>query len=124
MGQQLSQVYSDSLKHSHSLIYSDCYETCAVALSLEAPGMNSEDLDIQVTADTVSVSGERKEKTVTEEKGMSQTEFHYGRFQRVIPLPTRIQNNNVEAEYKDGILKLVMPKAEEEKNKIVKVNLS
>lgn len=34
MGQQLSQVYSDSLKHSHSLIYSDCYETCAVALNL------------------------------------------------------------------------------------------
>ena len=96
----------------------------AIHLSLEAPGMNSEDLDIQVTADTVSVSGERKEKTVTEEKGMSRTEFHYGRFQRVIPLPTRIQNNNVEAEYKDGILKLVMPKAEEEKNKIVKVNLS
>jgi hypothetical protein len=32
MGQQLSQVYSDSLKHTHSLIYSDCYETCAVAL--------------------------------------------------------------------------------------------
>lgn len=96
----------------------------AIHLSLETPGMNSEDLDIQVTADTVSVSGERKEKTVTEDKGISRTEFRYGRFQRVIPLPARIQNDNVEAEYKDGILKLVMPKAEEEKNKIVKVNLS
>jgi HSP20 family protein len=54
---------------------------------------------------------------------MTRTEFRYGRFQRVIPLPARIQNTNVHAEYKDGILKLVLPKAEEEKNKIVKVNV-
>jgi HSP20 family protein len=95
----------------------------AINLSLEAPGMNAKDLDIQVTADTVSISGERKEETVTEDKRMTRTEFRYGRFQRVIPLPARIQNTNVHAEYKDGILKLVLPKAEEEKNKIVKVNV-
>jgi HSP20 family protein len=89
----------------------------AINLSLEAPGMNAKDLD------TVSISGERKEETVTEDKGMTRTEFRYGRFQRVIPLPARIQNTNVHAEYKDGILKLVLPKAEEEKNKIVKVNV-
>ena len=51
------------------------------------------------------------------------TEFHYGKFQRVIPLRARIQNTNVKAEYKDGILNLILPKAEEEKNKVVKVNL-
>jgi HSP20 family protein len=42
----------------------------------------------------------------------------------MIPLPTRVQNTNVQAEYKDGILKLVLPKAEEEKNKVVKINLN
>ena len=95
----------------------------AIHLSLEAPGMKAEDMDIQVTADTVSISGERKEETVSEDKGMKRTEFRYGRFQRIIPLPTRVQNTNVHADYKDGILKLVLPKAEEEKNKIVKVTL-
>jgi HSP20 family protein len=95
----------------------------AIHLSLEAPGMSAEDIDIQVTTDTVSVSGERKEETVTEEKGMTRSEFRYGRFKRVIPLPVRIQNTNVHADYKDGILKLVLPKAEEEKHKIVKVNI-
>ncbi len=85
--------------------------------------MSAKDIEIQVTADTVSVSGERKEETVTEDKGMTRSEFRYGRFQRVIPLPARIQNTNVQADYKDGILKLVLLKAEEEKNKIVKVNL-
>ena len=51
------------------------------------------------------------------------SEFRYGKFSRVIPLPVRIQNTNVTAEYKDGILNLTLPKAEEEKNKVVKVNL-
>ena len=59
----------------------------------------------------------------TEENGVTKSEFHYGKFQRVIPLPARIQNTQVQAEYKDGILNLTLPKSEEEKNKVVKVNL-
>ena len=95
----------------------------AFNLSLEVPGMTAEDLDIQVAADRVAISGERKEETKTEEKGVTRTEFRYGSFQRKIPLPARIQNTNVRADYKDGILKLTLPKAEEEKNKIVKVSV-
>jgi HSP20 family protein len=98
-------------------------ESDAIHLKLEVPGMTAEDLDIQVSAEAVSISGERKEETKTEEKGMTRTEFRYGRFQRVIPLPVRVQNTNVQANYQDGILKLTLPKAEEEKNKVVKVNL-
>ncbi|HAG85143.1 MAG TPA: molecular chaperone, partial [Cyanobacteria bacterium UBA12227] len=49
--------------------------------------------------------------------------FRYGKFQRVIPLPARIQNDKVQAEYKNGVLNLTLPKAEEEKTKVVKVNL-
>ena len=52
---------------------------------------------------------------------MTRSEFHYGRFQRVVPLPTQVQNNTVEADYKDGILKLHMLKDEEEQRKVVKV---
>ncbi|WP_448572804.1 Hsp20/alpha crystallin family protein [Trichothermofontia sp.] len=96
----------------------------AIHLKLEVPGMDAKDLDVQVSADSVSITGERKSETKTEEKGMTRTEFRYGKFQRVIPLPVRVQNTHVQAEYKDGILKLTLPKAEEEKNKVVKVNLS
>jgi HSP20 family protein len=78
---------------------------------------------VQVTQNAISIKGERKSETKTEEKGLTRSEFHYGKFQRVIPLPARIQNTNVTAEYKDGILNLTLPKAEEEKNKVVKVNL-
>ena len=95
----------------------------ALHLRLEVPGMEAEDLDIQVMADRVAISGERKSETKSEEDGRTRSEFRYGKFQRVIPLPARIQNTNVTADYKDGILNLTLPKSEEEKNKVVKVNL-
>ncbi|MBD2384043.1 Hsp20/alpha crystallin family protein [Cylindrospermum sp. FACHB-282] len=95
----------------------------AIHLKLELPGIESKDLDIQVTEKAVYVSGERKQESKTEEKGITKTEFHYGKFQRLIPLPSQIQNTKVTAEYKDGILNLILPKLEEEKLKVVKVNL-
>jgi HSP20 family protein len=95
----------------------------AIHLKLEVPGIEAKDLDVQVTQNAVSISVERKEETKTEENGVTKSEFHYGKFQRVIPLPARIQNTQVQAEYKDGILSLTLPKSEEEKNKVVKVNL-
>ncbi len=65
----------------------------AIYLSLEVPGIDPQALDVQASANAISISGERKERTKAEEQGMMRTEFRYGRFQRVIPLPTRIQNN-------------------------------
>ena len=110
----------------------------ALVLKLEVPGMNASDLDIEVTAKTVSITGERKSETKSEDKNRTRlsegvpqghnisfrTEFRYGRFQRVIPLPRQIKNTEVKAEYKAGILHLTLPKAEAEKNKVVKVNLN
>ncbi|MEM7593935.1 MAG: Hsp20/alpha crystallin family protein [Cyanobacteria bacterium P01_A01_bin.83] len=95
----------------------------ALHLKLEVPGMEAKDLDIQVMADRVAISGERRSETQSESNGNTRSEFRYGKFQRVIPLPVRIQNTNVTADYKDGILNLTLPKLEEEKNKVVKVNL-
>jgi HSP20 family protein len=96
----------------------------AIHLSVEIPGMNAADLNVEVTAEAVSISGERKSETKTEENGVVRSEFRYGRFHRVIPLPTRVQNTQVEANYTNGILALTLPKVEEAKNKVVKVNLN
>ena len=106
-------------------------------LKLEVPGMQPAELNIEATAKSISISGERKSETQAEDSGKTRlsegvyhkgtmsfrTEFRYGSFQRVIPLPVRIQNTEVKAEYKNGILHLTLPKAEAEKNKVVKVNL-
>ncbi|HBB35182.1 MAG TPA: molecular chaperone [Cyanobacteria bacterium UBA8803] len=99
-------------------------DTEAIHLKIEVPGMEAKDIDVQVTAEAVSISGERKSETRTEEQGITKSEFRYGKFQRVIPLPSRIQNTQVKAEYKNGVLTLTLPKAEEEKTKVIKVNLS
>ena len=95
----------------------------ALILKLEVPGMQPADINIEATAKSISIAGERKSEVETEAEGKTRTEFRYGSFQRVIPLPAKIKNTEVKAEYKDGILHLTLPKAEEEKNKVVKVNL-
>lgn len=95
----------------------------AIHLKLEVPGLSAEDLDVQVTQAAVSICGERKSESKTEENGVTRSEFRYGSFQRVIPLPARIQNDLVEAEFNNGVIILSLPKTEQEKNKVVKVNL-
>ncbi|MGF1535123.1 MAG: Hsp20/alpha crystallin family protein [Elainellaceae cyanobacterium] len=93
-------------------------------LKLEVPGLEPDDINIEATAEAIAISGERRSETKTEGSGLARTEFRYGKFQRVIPLPGRIQNQQVAAEYKNGILHLTLPKAEEEKNKVVKVSVA
>ncbi|WP_066383242.1 MULTISPECIES: Hsp20/alpha crystallin family protein [unclassified Anabaena] len=95
----------------------------AIHLRLEVPGLESKDINVEATPESIAISGERKTETKTEEAGMTRSEFRYGRFYREIPLPYQIQNDKVQAEYKNGILRLTMPKAESEKQKVVKVNL-
>ncbi len=95
----------------------------AFLLKLEVPGIKAEDLDIQVTGEAISISGERRSEHTSQDKGMTRTEFRYGRFRRVIPLSTRIQNDQVEATYDNGILNLRLPKAESEKTRVIKVNV-
>ena len=103
----------------------EMHETAeAIHLKLEVPGMEAKDLDVQVTEDAVAISGERRSETMTQERGMTRSEFRYGKFQRVIPLPGRVQNNQVRADYINGVLSLSLPKAEDEKRKAVKVSLN
>ncbi len=95
----------------------------ALHLRLELPGVEAKDVDVEVTENAVKVIAERKSETKTEDKGKTRSEFYYGKYQRVIPLKARIQNTEVTAEYKDGILNLTLPKTVQEKNKVVKVSL-
>ncbi len=94
-----------------------------LALRLEVPGMKPEEVDIQVSEDTVSIKGERKSEETTEEDGMTRSEFHYGKFSRTIALPKMIKPNEVVADYKDGILSLTMPKEDKDTPKSVKVEV-
>ncbi|GAB4367474.1 MAG: Hsp20/alpha crystallin family protein [Elainellaceae cyanobacterium] len=95
----------------------------AIHLKLEVPGMEAKDLEVEVTEGAVAIKGERKSESKTEEKGVVRSEFHYGAFERRIPLPARIQTGKVQAECKNGVLNLTLPKVESEQRKAVKVNI-
>ena len=94
-----------------------------LTLRAEIPGVEGKDLDIQVTRETVSISGEHRYEKQSEENGFYHSELRYGKFQRTVQLPVPIQNDKVEAEFKNGILSLTLPKAEELQKKVVKVNV-
>ncbi|MEO0458760.1 MAG: Hsp20/alpha crystallin family protein [Cyanobacteria bacterium P01_A01_bin.114] len=95
----------------------------ALYLKLELPGIKAEDLDIEVTERAVAIRGERKSEQTAEENGAARSEFYYGKFERVIPLSARVENTEVTADYRDGILNLVLPKTAQERNKVVKVDV-
>lgn len=96
----------------------------AIYLKLEVPGMEAKDLTVEVTEESVAIKGERKSESKTENQGVVRSEFHYGRFERRIPLSTHIQTDKVQAECKNGMLNLTLPKVEVEQQKVVKVNIS
>lgn len=95
-----------------------------IHLRLEVPGMEAKDLDVEVTSDAISIRGERRSEAKTEDKGVVRSEFHYGKFERKIPLSVHIQTDRVQAECKNGILNLMLPKVEAEKRQAVKVNIN
>ena len=90
---------------------------------VELPGMRKEDIEISLQDGTLIISGERKEET-SQENGATRTERSTGKFRRSISLPTRVDVNKVSATYKDGMLTVTLPKAEDAKPKQIQINLS
>ncbi|HIK56073.1 MAG TPA: Hsp20/alpha crystallin family protein [Synechococcales cyanobacterium M55_K2018_004] len=94
-----------------------------IILKAQLPGVKPADLDIQVTEDAVSIAGEHREESRQESEGMIRSEFRYGQFQRIVPLPMAIRIEEVKSDFQDGVLTLTMPKAEGSTRKVVKVSV-
>ena len=94
-----------------------------VHLRLEIPGLESKDLNVEVTEESVSISGERKSETKTEEKGVTRSEFRYGKFERIIPLPAHVQKDKAQAEYKTVFLPSPYRKLKERRKKPSRLTL-
>lgn len=96
----------------------------AVILKAVVPGIDAKELDVQVSETSVAIAGEHEEEKRTEEQGYFTSELHYGRFHRVIPLPVPVKHEQVQAEFKAGILLLTLPKAESSHGNTTKVDLT
>jgi HSP20 family protein len=102
----------------------DLYETDeAFVVKAAAPGIKPEDIEIQVTNNVLTVRGETKEEEKEEGARYHRVERRYGRFERSVALPTRVNADEVEATLEDGILTIEVPKAEEVKPKKITVKV-
>jgi HSP20 family protein len=103
----------------------DIYETPnELVVKADLPDVNEKDIDVRVENNLLTISGERKfEKNISEDNYL-RVERSYGAFSRSFSLPNTVNAESINAEYKNGVLTVKVPKREESKPRQVKVNIS
>ncbi len=100
----------------------DIYETDEkMVIKAELPGLKKEDIDIEVRDNTLTLKGERKFEKEIKQENYHRVERAYGSFQRSFTLPGTVKQEAIEASFRDGILEVSLPKAEEAKPKQIKI---
>jgi HSP20 family protein len=92
-----------------------------LVLKAELPGVKKEDLDLSLEDGVLTLAGERREEKSFEKAEVHRSERFLGKFQRSFTLPTAVEASKVQASFKDGILTVTLPKAEEAKPKQIEV---
>ncbi len=87
----------------------------------EVPGVELKDIELAVTGDSLTISGERKKDGLKDEDVYHRCERRAGAFSRAIELPFRVQQDKVSASCKNGVLRVILPRSEEDKPRKVKV---
>ncbi len=102
----------------------DMYETKDdLYVTFEIPGVSEKEISVSITGDVLTVKGERKWERTEKDEAFHRLERVYGKFERAVPLPTLVQGDKVKATYRDGILEIKLPKAEQIKPKEIKIEL-
>jgi len=94
-----------------------------IVVKAELPGMGKEDVNVNITEDTLTISGEKKKEEKVEKKDYYHLERSYGSFSRSFRLPADVQTEKARATFKNGILEIRVPKTEEAKKKEIKVKI-
>lgn len=95
----------------------------SIVMKAELPGLKKEDIDIQVRDNTLTLRGERRFDKEEKQENYLRIERAYGSFQRAFTLPTTIQQERIRAVFRDGVLELTLPKAEEAKPKQIQIEV-
>lgn len=100
------------------------YETKdELVLKVERPGVREKDASLSITGDVLTVKGERAFDQEQKDENYVHVERVYGKFERSIQLPMPVQADRVKATYRDGVLEVKLPKAEEVKPKDIKIDI-
>jgi HSP20 family protein len=94
-----------------------------IVVKAEVPGMDPKDINISLSNGVLTIKGEKKHEREEKEEDYRLIERSYGAFARSIQLPVEVQSNKVNASYKNGILKVTLPKSEEAKIKEIKIKV-
>jgi HSP20 family protein len=94
-----------------------------LVLTLELTGVSEKDVTVSITGDLLTVKGERRYEHQGKEQELLHAERMYGKFERLIQLPMAVQADRVKATYRDGVLEIKLPKAEELKPKEIKIDI-
>jgi len=94
-----------------------------ILVKAEVPGMDPKDIDISLSDDLLTIRGEKKQENEEKEENYHRVERTYGSFSRSVRLPVGVQSSKVKANYKDGVLKIALPKSPEAKKKEVKIQV-
>jgi len=93
-----------------------------IVITAELPGMDKKDMVVHVTGRFLTLKGERLSENEVKEDKYHRRERSYGKFERVFTLPAEVDPDKITADYKDGILKIHIPKPEEQKPKQITVH--
>jgi HSP20 family protein len=100
----------------------DIYETEAeIVVQAELPGMDRKDISLNLEKNVLTIRGDRQFKKETKEDNYHRIERSYGGFSRSFSIPTTVDEEKIRADYKDGVLKIALPKKEQAKPKQIQI---
>lgn len=98
-------------------VYEDKFE-----VKVELPGVNQDQIKVSTTDKLLIIQGEKKREESEDKKKVMHSGLRYGRFRRFLPLPPHANTDGINAKFKDGVLKIAIPKSEDAKPKEVPIN--
>ena len=119
-----SPLGSTSIQHAITALRTDIVEhDKEVEVSIELLGMDEKDIDVSLTEDALTIKGEKKAQREDKKNGYYLNERSYGSFYRTIPLPPGIATDKTEAQFKKGVLTIILPRTPEAQARVRKVEV-
>jgi len=94
-----------------------------IVVKAEVPGMDQKDIDISLSDGVLTIKGEKKQEREEKDENYHLVERSYGNFARSIRLPSEVMTEKINASYKNGVLKILLPKSDEAKKKEIKIKV-
>ena len=94
-----------------------------IIVKAEVPGLDHKDIDISLSEGVLTIKGEKRQEKEEKDSNYHLVERSYGSFTRLVRLPKEVKSDKISASYKDGVLKITLPKSEEAKKKEIKIRV-